>query len=103
LLGGLVGVLLGQGFGGLAGMFGFLVQALLIGGAIVLGIRFFRSQSSRTPAMAGAPLSNGAAGFGRGDTHQRQAPMRLPSAFRASVQVPDLAVRPRPFLPRTSR
>lgn len=71
LLGGLLGVLLGQGFGGLAGMFGFLIQALLIGGAIMLAIRFFRSQSARAPAMAGAGLSNGAAGFGRGD--QREA------------------------------
>lgn len=73
LLGGLLGVLLGQGFGGLAGMFGFLIQALLIGGAIMLAIRFFRSQSARTPAMAGAGISNGASGFGRADTHQREA------------------------------
>jgi len=75
LLGGLLGVLLGQGFGGLAGMFGFLIQALLIGGAIMLAIRFFRSQSARTqaPAMAGAGLSGGAAGFGRGDTYRREA------------------------------
>ncbi|RUM95656.1 hypothetical protein EET67_22155 [Pseudaminobacter arsenicus] len=73
LLGGLIGVLLGQGFGGLAGMFGFLLQALLIGGAIMLAVRFFRSQSARTPAMAGAGLSNGAPGFGRGNTHQREA------------------------------
>lgn len=56
LLGGLIGLLLGQGFGGLAGMFGFLLQALLIGGALMLAIRFFRSQSARapSPAMAGA-------------------------------------------------
>ena len=56
LLGGLFGLLLGQGFGGLAGMFGFLLQALLIGGAIMLAIRFFRGQAAtgRTPAMAGA-------------------------------------------------
>jgi predicted lipid-binding transport protein (Tim44 family) len=56
LLGGLIGLLMGQGFGGLAGMFGFLLQALLIGGAIMLAIRFFRSQSARgsAPAMAGA-------------------------------------------------
>ncbi|MDF2389242.1 hypothetical protein JMG10_47985, partial [Nostoc ellipsosporum NOK] len=47
LIGGLIGLLLGQGFGGLAGMFGFLLQALLIGGAIMLAIRFFRSQSTR--------------------------------------------------------
>jgi predicted lipid-binding transport protein (Tim44 family) len=75
LLGGLLGILLGQGFGGLAGMFGFLLQVLLIGGAIMLAIRFFRSQSARaqTPAMAGAGVSNGMTGVGRGDTHQREA------------------------------
>jgi predicted lipid-binding transport protein (Tim44 family) len=74
LLGGLLGVLLGQGFGGLAGMFGFLVQALLIGGAIMLAIRFFRSQSARaqTPAMAGGGLSNGAVSFDRGDARWRE-------------------------------
>ncbi|UVK44098.1 Tim44 domain-containing protein [Mesorhizobium sp. AR07] len=56
LIGGLIGLLMGQGFGGLAGMFGFLLQALLIGGAIMLAIRFFRSQSARgpVPALAGA-------------------------------------------------
>lgn len=75
LLGGLLGVLLGQGFGGLAGMFGFLLQALLIGGAIMLAIRFFRGQSAsaQTPAMAGATSSGRAPGFGRDDTHQREA------------------------------
>ena len=60
MLGGLVGLLLGHGFGGLAGMFGFLLQALLIGGAIWLAIRLFRSQParSREPAMAGAGGGN---------------------------------------------
>src|SRR5438445_10090353 len=54
LIGGLIGLLVGQGFGGLAGMFGFLLQALLIGGAIMLAIRLVRSQSARGPAPAGA-------------------------------------------------
>ncbi|MGX7871678.1 Tim44 domain-containing protein [Mesorhizobium sp. ORM6] len=54
LIGGLIGLLVGQGFGGLAGMFGLLLQALLIGGAIMLAIRFFRSQSGSAPALAGA-------------------------------------------------
>jgi predicted lipid-binding transport protein (Tim44 family) len=58
LLGGLIGLLVGQGFGGLAGMFGFLLQALLIGGAIMLAIRFFRSQSARGPAPALAGAGN---------------------------------------------
>ncbi|WP_421914343.1 Tim44 domain-containing protein [Mesorhizobium sp.] len=64
LLGGLIGLLVGQGFGGLAGMFGFLLQALLIGGAIMLAIRFFRSQSARGPAPALAGAGNaGGSGF----------------------------------------
>jgi predicted lipid-binding transport protein (Tim44 family) len=58
LLGGLLGVLLGQGFGGLAGMFGFLLQVLLIGGAIMLAIRFFRTQSAQAPAPALAGAGN---------------------------------------------
>jgi predicted lipid-binding transport protein (Tim44 family) len=56
VLGGLIGLLLGQGFGGLAGMFGLLLQVLLIGGAIWLVMRLLRSQPARSPepAMAGA-------------------------------------------------
>jgi predicted lipid-binding transport protein (Tim44 family) len=56
MLGGLIGLLLGHGFGGLAGMFGFLLQALLIGGAIWLVVRLLRSQParSREPAIVGA-------------------------------------------------
>ncbi|ESZ18694.1 MULTISPECIES: Tim44 domain-containing protein [unclassified Mesorhizobium] len=73
LLGGLIGLLLGQGFGGLAGMLGLLLQGLLIGGAIMLIIRFFRSQSARNqaPAMAGVPRSMG--NFGRNAAAQREA------------------------------
>jgi predicted lipid-binding transport protein (Tim44 family) len=57
VLGGLIGLLLGQGFGGLAGMFGLLLQVLLIGGAIWFVLRLLRSQPARSPepAMAGAP------------------------------------------------
>ncbi|RUV72876.1 MAG: hypothetical protein EOR30_01900 [Mesorhizobium sp.] len=73
LLGGLIGLLLGQGFGGLAGMLGLLLQALLIGGAIMLAIRFFRSQSARNqaPAMAGVPRSMG--NFGRNAAAQPES------------------------------
>src|SRR5690606_8899186 len=72
MLGGLIGMFMGQGFGGLAGMFGMLVQLLLIGGAIMLAMRFFRSRNA-APAMAGASGAGGGAGFGRSDTHQREA------------------------------
>lgn len=54
LIGGLFGMLLGHGFGGMAGMFGFLLQALLIWGVIVLALRFFRSRSQPSTAYAGA-------------------------------------------------
>ncbi|WP_457153685.1 Tim44 domain-containing protein [Mesorhizobium sp. P5_C1] len=79
LLGGLIGLLVGQGFGGLAGMFGFLLQALLIGGAIMLAIRFFRSQSARGPVLAGA---------GNGQTSDAQSSNAQVSRFenRATAQ-----------------
>jgi predicted lipid-binding transport protein (Tim44 family) len=59
LIGGLFGMLLGHGFGGMAGMFGFLIQALLIGGAIWLAMRFFRSRSQPSTAYAGAGAATG--------------------------------------------
>lgn len=78
LLGGLIGLLVGQGFGGLAGMFGFLLQALLIGGAIMLAIRFFRSQSARGPAPALAGAGNGQASLfeNRATAQQQTDPAR---------------------------
>jgi predicted lipid-binding transport protein (Tim44 family) len=54
VLGGLIGLLFGHGFGGLAGMFGLLLQVLLIGGAIWLVARLLRSRPSLEPALAGA-------------------------------------------------
>lgn len=61
MLGGLIGLLLGHGFGGLAGMFGMLLQVLLIGGAIWLVVRLLRSRSASSsgPAMAGASAGGG--------------------------------------------
>ncbi|GHC73185.1 hypothetical protein GCM10010136_21430 [Limoniibacter endophyticus] len=58
LLGGLIGLLMGQGFGGLAGMLGLLLQVLLIGGAIYLVVRLMRgSQANQRPVPAGMPRS----------------------------------------------
>jgi predicted lipid-binding transport protein (Tim44 family) len=61
MLGGLIGLLLGQGFGGLAGMFGLLLQVLLIGGAIWFVLRLLRTQPARSqqPAMAGGAPGGG--------------------------------------------
>ncbi|WP_309082903.1 Tim44 domain-containing protein [Chelativorans sp.] len=66
MLGGLIGLLLGHGFGGLAGMFGLLLQLLLIGGAVLLLLKMFRTQPARTPAPALAGHSRDAGGFGYG-------------------------------------
>lgn len=70
MLGGLIGLLLGSGFGGLAGMFGFLLQALLIGGAIWLVIRLFRSQQARSPEPA---MAGNSGGFSYRDAAPREA------------------------------
>ena len=65
LLGGLFGMLLGNGFGGLAGMFGMLLQVLLIGGAIWLVLRLIRSRpvASSAPAGAAAGAASGNGNF----------------------------------------
>lgn len=65
LIGGLIGLLLGQGFGGLAGLFGLLLQGLLIAGAVMLVLRFFRGQTARQPAMAGAGAGSAPGGANR--------------------------------------
>jgi predicted lipid-binding transport protein (Tim44 family) len=77
-IGGLFGLLLGHGFGGLAGVFGFLFQVLLVVGGIWLVMRLFRSAPSvPRPAYAGA----GAGGF-NGNVQRRdgveQRPVRVP-------------------------
>ncbi|RCS21886.1 hypothetical protein DUT91_21585 [Phyllobacterium salinisoli] len=82
-LGGLIGLLLGHGFGGLAGMFGFLLQALLIGGVVMLLIRMFRSQSTRSPASAMAGKSSGPGSFSYRETapaNPGDSPRNSPSA-----------------------
>lgn len=73
LIGGLFGMLLGYGFGGMAGALGFLIQLLLVGALVWLAMAFFRSR--RTPAMAGgAPAPSGGPGFGREPTRRDEAP-----------------------------
>ena len=58
LIGGLFGMLLGYGFGGMAGALGFLLQLLLIGMLVSFAIAWFRSRNA--PAMAGGAPSRGA-------------------------------------------
>lgn len=88
LLGGLIGLLVGQGFGGLAGMFGFLLQALLIGGAIMLAIRFFRSQSAGGPASALAGAGNAQASNAQGSRFENRATPQQQADTQRSFTIP---------------
>jgi len=65
LVGGLIGMLLGYGFGGMAGALGFLVQLLLVGLIASFVIGWLRSR--REPAAAGG------APYGGGFGHARKA------------------------------
>jgi predicted lipid-binding transport protein (Tim44 family) len=89
VIGGLIGLLLGQGFGGLAGMFGLLIQAALIGGLIFLALRFFRSQQARSPAPATAGGPSGGFGQGRGESgFGRDTNAARQSESAGSFQIP---------------
>lgn len=55
MVGGLIGMLMGGGFGGAAGFLGLIVQMLLIGGVIMLAMRFFGR--NRQPAYAPSGMS----------------------------------------------
>lgn len=66
LVGGLIGMLMGYGFGGMAGLFGFLLQGLLLFALIALAMRFFRSRQTPAPAHAAAYARSGTGGSGMG-------------------------------------
>ncbi len=83
VLGGLIGLLLGQGFGGLAGMFGLLLQVLLIGGAIWFVLRLLRSQPARSPEPAMAGGGPGGGNF----SHRDAAPSE---GARRSFNIPSI-------------
>ncbi|MGH6861086.1 MAG: TIM44-like domain-containing protein, partial [Phyllobacterium sp.] len=82
LVGGLIGAMLGHGFGGMAGFFGMLMQIALIIGVVMLAMRFFRSRQT-SMAPAGVPR-----GFGR-DSFNEQPPA-------SSLRVPTIGSGQRP-------
>jgi predicted lipid-binding transport protein (Tim44 family) len=77
LIGGLFGMLLGYGFGGFAGMLGFILQLVLLAFLASLVMAWFRSR--QTPATAGGPQPARSFDFGR-DRVNREA---TPQAGRA--------------------
>lgn len=92
LLGGLFGMLLGYGFGGLAGALGFVLQLLLVGLVVMLALRFLRSRPKT--ATAGGPraaTSGNGFDFGRGES-RRDAPDERPAGNgrAGSFTVPNL-------------
>lgn len=60
-LGGLIGMLMGHGFGGLAGGLGFILQIALIGFGVMLLMRFLANRNRPATAAGGAPLPGGPA------------------------------------------
>ncbi|MHC1548203.1 Tim44 domain-containing protein [Phyllobacterium sp. K27] len=85
LVGGLIGAFLGNGFGGMAGLFGMLIQIALIAGIAMLALRFFRSR--QTSSMAPAGVAGQA--FGRNafnDQPASSSSMRVPTIGSGSKQ-----------------
>lgn len=68
-LGGLIGMFMGNGFGGMAGMLGMLLQIALIAGLAMLAFRFFARRQQQAAGPAGGPN----AGFGQ-QNNAYQAP-----------------------------
>lgn len=60
LMGGLLGMMLGGGFGGAMGFLGMLLQVALIGGAIMLAMRFF---ANRNRTAYSAPGGSGQSAY----------------------------------------
>lgn len=77
------------GMGGLASVLGFLLQALLIGGLVFLGLAWWRSRSAPQPAMAGAPS-------GRGGSYASRDPRRTFSDIPAAHNTPRTAAADEP-------
>lgn len=85
LVGGLIGAFLGNGFGGMAGMFGMLIQIALVVGLVMLALRFFRSRQTSSMAPAGAAGQ----AFGRNafnDQPAASSSMRVPTIGSGSKQ-----------------
>ncbi|KZL25376.1 TIM44-like domain-containing protein [Pseudovibrio sp. WM33] len=101
-LGGLLGMLFGSGFGGMAGFFGLIMQVLLIGGGIMLLMRFLRGRQQ--PQAAGAahgyqqePQQNQSFSFndaGAQDAPRRSGSSGIPNTGFGGGQAPQFEEKP---------
>ncbi|MDG4881336.1 TIM44-like domain-containing protein [Mesorhizobium sp. WSM4884] len=64
LFNGLFGMMLGHGFGGIGGGFSFIFQLLLIGGLIMLAMRFFSRDNAAPANMRSSGFPFGQQGWG---------------------------------------
>lgn len=85
LVGGLIGMLLGNGLGGMAGMLGMILQVALIGGAIMLALRYFANRNRPATASAGGANMNRSQNFGsqfgkRDDQSHARSSTSVPSS-----------------------
>lgn len=80
IAGGLLGMLLGHGFGGGFGFLGMLLQVALIGGAIMLAMRYFANRRQPSYGVGGQNRSN-AQSYG-------QQSYGMSSANNSSFQIP---------------
>ncbi len=93
LLGGLMAGVLGSifGFGAMANMLGFVLQAALIGGLLFLAYSFFRNRLGGTPALATARSPQGDA------PRPQDAYLRTASAAGGGAATPALTLQPDDF------
>lgn len=98
LIGGLIGLLLGQGFGGLAGMLGLLAQLAVAMLIATFAVRWFANRRQGTPvrremATAGAGGAPGAGFGGSGRGSDPRATVSTPTVFaEAHVEQSDLDI-----------
>lgn len=87
LVGGLIGMMLGNGLGGMAGMLGMILQVALIGGAIMLAMRFFANRNKTATATAGGNGNNRqnfGSQFSKPDTASQQTHARSSTSVPSS-------------------
>ncbi len=86
LVGGLIGMLLGNGLGGMAGFLGLILQVALFAGLAMLAMRFFANRNKPATAAAGASSARTAQNFGN-QFGKRDAQAQNTNA-RSSTSVP---------------
>lgn len=86
VMGGILGALLGYGFGGAAGMLSFILQLLIFGVIAWLIVGFLRRR--QTPATAGGPQPARGSDFGRDIMNRDNGQQQQPNGRAGSFTIP---------------